>query len=93
MAYFDERKNVSDAYRAQIEHDAQPRPPEAHKRRGGLIGWIVAALVVVALAIGIGSLDGDDAGNAPPAMAPAGNSVAPDAAPTGQTPPVTAPTE
>ncbi|MBU2962946.1 hypothetical protein KO516_19355 [Citreicella sp. C3M06] len=87
MAYFDERKNVSDAYRAQVENDTPARPPEARKGRGGVVGWIVAALVVAGLAIGIGSLGDDDAGGAPPAMAPADNSVVPDA------PPVTAPTE
>lgn len=79
MAYFDEKKHASDVYRAQADADPARRAAAPRKSRSGVFGWIAAAVVVAALAIGIGSMGDDDAG-APPAMAPAESSVAPDAA-------------
>ncbi|RAK09426.1 hypothetical protein ATI53_10704 [Salipiger aestuarii] len=91
MAYDDEKKHASDAYRAQVDADPSTRPRGAPKGRRGAVGWVVALVIVAALVIGVSLFGNDDAPDTgqPAAMAPAEDGVAPTAdlpAGTGQDP-------
>ncbi len=79
MAYYDEKKHASDAYRTQVDTDPRTRPPETPKGRRNVMGWLVALIVVAALVIGVSIFGADEApdAGAPAAMAPAEETAPP----------------